>query len=250
MSDWPQKFLHAYSERHHYDSVTAAHDELTLDDAYDIQHQYVSLRKETISGYKAALTAPAAQQAMKIGTPIIGVLFAAGEFDAAQPVVPNKPALLETELGYRVREPITAPVNAGDVARLLHCCMPMIEVASPNLATKPNGLDLIATNAASYGYICGKQGDLDAKALDALPVSLRMGDEIKLQGVGGEVLGGQQHALAWLINQTVARGYQIEPGHIFMSGSIGGMCPAAPGDYVAEFGALGTIEFSVGETPA
>ena len=85
------------------------------------------------------------------------------------------------------------------------------------------------------------------KALDALPVALRKGDEIKLQGIGGEVLGGQLHALAWLINQTLARGYRIESGHIFMSGAIGGMCPALPGNYVAEFGSLGRIEFSVGE---
>jgi 2-keto-4-pentenoate hydratase len=248
MSDWPQKFLHAYSERHHYDSVSAAHDELTLDDAYDIQHQFVALRKEAISGYKAALTAPAAQQAMGINTAIIGALFAVGEFDATQTIVPNGAALLETELGYRVNDAISAPVNADDVARLLHCCMPMIELASPNLSSKPNGLDLIATNAASYGYICGVEGDLDAKALDALQVSLRQGDEIKLQGVGAEVLGGQLHALAWLINQTLARGYQIEAGHLFMTGSIGGMCAAAPGNYVAEFGALGKIEFSIGES--
>ena len=66
MSDWPQKFLHAFSERHHYDSVSAAHDELTLDDAYDIQHRFVALRQDAITGYKAALTAPAAQQAMGI----------------------------------------------------------------------------------------------------------------------------------------------------------------------------------------
>ncbi len=244
MSDWPQKFLHAFSERHHYDSVSAAHDELSLDDAYDIQHRFVALRQETISGYKAALTAPAAQQAMGIDVPIVGVLFADGEFASDQPVVLHKQALLEAEIGFVSAAHIDRDVTADNVLDYMAGCMAMIEVASPNLATKPNGLDLVATNSASYGYIVGEQHPADTP-LDDIPVRLQKGSETLLAGTAGEVLNGQIQALTWLVNQTRARGYTIEPGHLLMTGSIGGMCPATPGDYSADFGDLGTIAWRV-----
>ena len=80
-----------------------------------------------------------------------------------------------------------------------------------------------------------------------IPVSLTCEGTTLLQGETGEVLAGQRHALAWLINQVLLRGYSIEAGQIFMTGSIGGMYPAKPGNYRADFGLLGTLEFSIGE---
>ncbi len=247
MSDWPQKFLHAFSERHHYDSVSAAHDELTLDDAYDIQHRFVGLRQEPISGYKAALTAPAAQQAMGIDEPIVGVLFSDGDFTDLNPLELHGQALLETEIGFVVATPITAPVTVDNVLGLMSACVPMVEVASPNLATKPNALDLVATNSASYGYLQG--GAVSPAAVDdSLAVRLSRANETLLAGTPGEVLGGQLHALVWLVNQAQARGYAIEAGHILMTGSIGGMYPATAGAYSADFGSMGRIEFTVAQT--
>ena len=246
MSDWPQKFLHAFSERHHYDSVSAAHDELSLDDAYDIQHRFVALRQEPISGYKAALTAPAAQQAMGIDVPIVGVLFADGEFASDRPIALHKQALLETEIGFVCASHIDQEVTVSSVLDYMAGCMAMIEIASPNLATKPNGLDLVATNSASYGYIVGEKHPADTP-LDDLSVRLTKGGETLLAGSAGEVLDGQIQALTWLVNQTLERSYSIEPGHLLMTGSIGGMCPATPGDYSADFGGLGTIAWRIAE---
>jgi 2-keto-4-pentenoate hydratase len=248
VSDWPQKFLRAYSELHHYESVTESDAGLTLDDAYDIQHRYVKLRNESITGYKAALTAPQAQQAMGVNMPIVGVLLASGAFTAEQPVILNKRALLETEIGYRTAKAITEPVTADTVFGCLACCLPMIEIASPNLATKPNGLDLIATNSASYGYICGAEHEIDPAVLNQAEVSLRQDDTVLLSGTGGEVLDGQEQALTWLINETLARGYSIDAGQLLMSGSIGGMCPAEPGTYHASFGELSSMEFTISQT--
>ena len=216
-----------------------------MDDAYDVQHQFVSLRKESITGFKAALTAPQAQQAMGISEPIVGVLFSSGDFPAAQPLALKKQALLETELGYKAASDITAPVTEDNVFDHISACLPMIEVASPNLATKPNGLDLIATNAASYGYIVGDENPLDPTRLDQLQVSLHLNGEQLQAGQSAEVLGSQRTALVWLINQVLDRGYEIAAGHYFMTGAIGGMQPAKPGNYRAEFGNLGTIEFEI-----
>ncbi len=244
MSDWPQKFLRAFSELHHYESISAAHD-LSLDDAYDVQHQFVALRQEPIAGFKAALTAPQAQQLMGVDVPIVGVLFASGDFSSDHPVKPNKQSLLETEIGFRASQDIANAVTEDNVFEHVSGCLPMIEIASPNLATKPNGIDLVATNSASYGYIIGAESSLTPAELDQLSVSLEQDGEVLQQGTAKEVLGGQRQALTWLINQTLQRGYTITAGHLFMTGAIGGMQPAKPGSYLARFGALGNIEFEI-----
>ena len=108
------------------------------------------------SGYKAALTAVPAQQAMGINEPI-GVVFehAAYQADSATTVATDRLVLLETEAGFTLRKEITAPVAKDDVFDAIACCSGMIELASPNLQQRPTGADLIANNAASYGCISG-----------------------------------------------------------------------------------------------
>lgn len=247
MSEWPQKFLHAFKERHHYDSISAAQDDLNLDDAYDIQRRYVSLRGEPISGYKAAMTATQAQQAMGIDKPIIGALFAGGAHPQSEPVALNMPILLETELAFRVNQAVTTPVTPDSAFDCVEACLPMIELAAPNLATQPNALDLVATNSASHGYIAGTEADMDTVDFDTLSVRLLADNAEQWCGTGASVLGGQREALAFLINEVLARGYSVEAGQLMMTGSIGGILPGRAGQFIGDFGALGEIRFALQE---
>ncbi len=48
-----------------------------------------------------------------------------------------------------------------------------------------------------------------------------------------------------LVNAAVAAGYELRPGQVLLSGAVGAMMPAEPGDYVADYGALGTLRFTV-----
>lgn len=247
MSEWPQKFLHAFEEGNPYDSISAAQEDLTLDDAYDIQCRYVSLRGEPISGYKAAMTANQAQQAMGIDKPIIGALFAAGAHPQGKPVALTRPILLETELAFRVNQPVTTPVTADSAFQCVDACLPMIELAAPNLATQPNALDLVATNSASHGYIAGTEADMGTIDFDTLSVRLLADNAEQWCGTGASVLGGQREALAFLINEVLARGYSVEAGHLMMTGSIGGILPGRAGQFIGDFGPLGEIRFALQE---
>ncbi len=250
MQRWPQKFLKAYSKRHRYDSISAAFGDLTIADAYDVQHQYVALRAEPIAGYKAALTAKAGQAAMGVDHPVVGVLFSSGAFSTDKPIAAEQQILLETEIAFRCNCAITEKVSPDNVLSLMDSCMGVVELASPNLANAPNGLDLIATNSASYGYIEGEPHTLlSADVLDQLSVSLAKEGEILMSGNPGEVMDGQIDALCWLINQTLDLKYSIEAGHLLMTGSIGGILPAQPGDYCASYASLGEIRFSLPATP-
>ena len=84
--------------------------------------------------------------------------------------------------------------------------------------------------------------------VDALPVSLTRIDveqQALHTAVAGSVMAGQRDALIWLINRILAQGYELRPGHVLMTGSIGSMHPGKPGLYRADFSALGELNFAL-----
>ena len=238
------------------ENITISSSKIGIHDAYALQRKLVAKLESDggwggVYGYKAALTAVPAQQAMGINEPIIGVVFehAAYQADSATTVATDRLVLLETEVGFTLRKEITAPVAKDDVFDAIACCSGMIELASPNLQQRPTSADLIANNAASYGCISGASTayptDID---IDALPVSLTCIDaeqQALHTAMAGSVMAGQRDALIWLINQILAQGYELRPGHVLMTGSIGSMHPGKPGRYRADFGALGELTFAL-----
>ena len=238
------------------ENITISSSKIGIHDAYALQRKLVAKLESNggwggVYGYKAALTAVPAQQAMGINEPIIGVVFehAAYQADSATTVATDRLVLLETEVGFTLRKEITAPVAKDDVFDAIACCSGMIELASPNLQQRPTSADLIANNAASYGCISGASTayptDID---IDALPVSLTCIDaeqQALHTAMAGSVMAGQRDALIWLINQILAQGYELRPGHVLMTGSIGSMHPGKAGRYRADFGALGGLTFAL-----
>jgi 2-keto-4-pentenoate hydratase len=225
-----------------------------MDEAYALQHELVGKLRDhggwgEIYGYKAALTALPAQQAMGITEPIIGVLFERAVFpaDGATTIKTDRPVLLETEVGFTLGKPITEPVTEHNVLDAVAYCSGLIELASPNLQQRPTSVDLISNNSASYGCVVGVSNkhptDID---LDAVPVTLTRlasADEVLHTAAAGSVMAGQVDALIWLINSTLAQGYALRPGHVLMTGSIGSMHAGKAGKYRADFGALGDLAF-------
>ena len=48
-----------------------------------------------------------------------------------------------------------------------------------------------------------------------------------------------------MLNEASARGLAVEDGMLLITGACGGIHPATPGHYVADYGSFGTIEFTV-----
>jgi len=238
------------------ENISLTQPDITTEAAYDLQRQLVARLKThggwgDIYGYKAALTAQAAQQAMGIDEPIIGALFQHGaqSTNAQIAVHSDRPILLETELGFTLSKAITDPVDLETVLDSVGECQGMIELAAPNLQQRPSSIDLISSNSASYGCLATDTGFNPAEIdLDALEVSLtRLGsaDETLHSVPAGTVMQGQLNALAWLVNTVLAKGYTLAAGHVLMTGSIGNMHPGSPGGYQAGFGALGELTFTL-----
>ena len=48
-----------------------------------------------------------------------------------------------------------------------------------------------------------------------------------------------------MLNEARERGLEVEDGMLFITGACGGIHPAVPGHYVADYGDFGRIEFTV-----
>lgn len=228
-----------------YPSFTEFAGNATLEGAYEAQQLFIAAQAHPLAGYKAALTAQPAQQAMGIESPVLGVLFEHGRSRPSDRVTVPGGGVLETELGFVLAKDINEPVQAETVMDLIDRCHTMIEVARPNLAGKPNGLDLIATNSAAYHFIEGAAFSPRSIEIDDVQAELVYEGETVFTGRCGDVMGGQRAALAWLINALTALGYSLKAGHLLMTGSVGGVAPSKPGQYQGRFSGLGEIGFTI-----
>ena len=229
----------------------AADAPLSMTDALAIQRSFVELHAtiDDIEGYKSAANALALQTALGLSEPIVGALFARGERKPGDRIerTTYRTLLIETELGFRVARPIDTPVaSLAELRSAMSTCVPMIELADPGFGrTRFTGLDLIAANSAAAGFICGKPHRADQLDVNALHIRLSRDGATLHEARSGELMGNQWQALLWLVNKVIDTGYVIKPGQLFMTGALGGAHPATPGEYLAEFGALGEIRFHV-----
>ena len=217
-----------------YKNLSTDCSEATIADAYALQRAFVQALAEAgdwgaIAAYKEALTAPQAQKIMGVAQPVIGVLFSNGERPSQHLVQTDRPVMLETELGFRLNAPIAHAVDEHSATG-------------------------IASNSATYGYITGNPYQADwhktearnaVPNLDGLNISLFQKNDLLHAEVAGSIMEGQWRALTWLINEVLAQGYVLSAEHLLMTGSVGALHPAKPGEYRSYYGPLGCIEFQL-----
>ena len=210
--------------------------ELSLEDAYALQKRVVdAVAGGAVAGLKAGMTAAAGQQAFGLTHPLIGSLYESGRLSSGA-TFPSAPGVsLECEIGIVV-DGNGAPKSAG----------PVIEVPRMAFADEAdrNGPNLIACNIAADRYIVGEQQPLRDSYGDVQITLARDGEEV-CSAPASDALGGPQAALAWMLNEARERGLEIEDGMLLITGACGGIHPAEPGRYVADYGDFGRIEFTV-----
>jgi len=205
---------------------------------------------ERVAGFKSAFNSPQMQQRFGLDRPAFAVLPASAErcagLAAGCTVTREgyRRMVLEIEVAFRLGAAVTQPLadEAALLARL-DGAMPAIEL--PELAldgvTAPTGLDYIASNIGVRGYILGAVRDPGLVQGAAPPLALVRGATVLAHGTGAGALA----AALELVNAAVAAGHELRAGQVLLSGAVGGMVPAEPGDYVADCGALGMLRFTV-----
>ena len=249
-------FFRAYDERAKpLPRFTASEPELTLDDAFAAQRRVVRLelaRGAEVAGYKGAFASAAAQSAAGLRTPLHGVLFKAGRIESSERNVirldPRRPLLVETEIGFIIATDIGTKLRTSRQAlTTIESIVPVIELPADfaaNMEGSVSPRDLVAGNAGSDRYLVGAAVSPQSLGnIDALPLTLSRDGTLMHETTGGIVGGGTAHHLMTLINQIVEQGRILHRGDLIITGALPRAHPAAPGNYAADFGALGKIEF-------
>ena len=209
---------------------------ITLDEAYALQkHVVAAVSQGAVAGLKAGITAAAGQQAFGLTHPLIGSLYESGRLAPGATFASAPGVSLECEIGLVVDEN-GAPKSAG----------PVIEVPRMAFSNAEDrtGVNLTACNIAADRYIVGEQQPLRDSYGDIRITLTRDGDEV-CSAQASDALGGPQAALAWMLDEARRRGLEVADGMLLITGACGGIHPAEPGHYVADYGDFGRIEFTV-----
>ena len=226
---------------------------LTVDKAYEIQKDLVKAlvqKGDSISGFKGGLTSEAGQKRFGVNDALMGQIFKSGEL-GPDAVVNSKDFVrlfVETEVGYVIGQKISEPVKDVDsLKKMIKEVFPAVEL--PDLRFEDmstvKGPDIIVDAVGSAKYIVGKKIPVDKVDVSKVEVTLKMDGNVVNQGKASDCLGDQWKAALWLVNAAVTRGWVIEPGQILITGAMGNMIPGKPGKYEGDWGALGTLSWTV-----
>jgi len=242
--------IDAYTTRTPVPPLTDSFDSLTIDDAYAIQQIQIRTRISAgagIAGFKVGLTSEPMRQQFGVTDPDFGHLLTDMAYlaDASVPVSNFLQPRAEPEIALVLGRPLRGPrVTVTDVAAATSAVVPAIEIIDSRIADwKISLLDTVADNASSGGFVVGQSpvplANIDLSLTGCV---LRRNGRIVATGAGAAVLGSPLHAAAWLANELLGRGAQLEPGHVILTGSITAAIPVAAGDAVtASFDRLGSV---------
>ncbi len=211
-------------------------DTIDANAAYAIQASVVDgVFGKKIVGYKAGLTNSAAQRQFGVTQPVLGVLPEPARL-APKATLPYVPGLkVEVEIGFLVGiddEP-AAMFAVIELPRLAYADMKKVTLA-----------DIVATNVSAYRFITGSTGMLDPD-VRKYPVSLERNGTELFASFATDADGDPYNVYGWMVTRIRQLGYWLEPGMILITGSLGRVVDAEPGDYVAHYGPLGALRFTI-----
>ena len=235
-------------------SLTDHLPDASLKDAYRAQTRWVKhqLYPDNIGGFKGAAASKAAQDSLGIDGPLVGILPADGAIQAEDDIVldltQTGPLAIETEIGYRIAVDISYEVLTDQQAReAVSAIVPVVELPSRK-AFEGSGspaINMAASNIGSFKYIVGENLAPSTIDTDTWSLTLKQNTNTKHSVKGNTASGGQFHNLRKIMNQLTQNGHTLPAGTLIISGALGGVHPAEPGSYRAQFGTDQVITFEI-----
>ena len=221
-----------------------------LETAYAVQQLNVRRGLDAgrrIVGRKIGLTSPAVQRQLGVDRPDFGALFAdmavsdGGEVPVGRLLQPKVEAEVALVLGRDLPHPECTIV---DVLRAVDFALPALEIVDSRVRNWDISLiDTVADNASCGLYVLGGTPvPLTAVDLRAVTMTMSRDGETVSEGTGADCLGSPLTAAVWLASALAERGDPLRAGDLVLTGALGPMTPAAPGDtFEAHISDLGSV---------
>lgn len=227
------------------DEESRPHD---LDDAYALQHAYITASAGRVAGYKVAATNPTTRATTGLPHPCYGTLLSR-DITCSPSALPwgrlQNPKI-EAEIAFRIgRDLPEVSLDSVDPRDYIDAVMPAVELADDRHAPRPiNPLELIAENAFQSAVILGAEiADWRRIDLAAIAASITIDQRPSGRGISADISGNPLNSLAWLIGALADHGRHLEPGMIVMSGCMIVPPAIASGETaIVDYGPYGTVE--------
>jgi len=235
-----------------------AHPEMTVEDGYAIQREWVRLEiadGRRVRGRKIGLTSRAMQQASQIDEPDYAPLMddmffeSGGDIPFDRFIAPR----VEVELAFVLGRPLKGPgVNLFDVLSATEYVTPAVEIIDARIeqfdrdTQAPRKVfDTIADFAANAGIVTGgrpvRPHDVDLRWTGAM---LYKNGVIEETGLAAAVLNHPGNGVAWLANKIAPHDERLNAGDVVLAGSFTRPTTALRGDvFHVDYGPLGAIAF-------
>ncbi|MFS0773290.1 2-keto-4-pentenoate hydratase [Sphingomonas sp. 1P08PE] len=233
--DYLARFVTAERQAQPFDPITATMPGVDMDRAYRLQRDYVRQRLDAgdrIAGYKGGLMSTASLAARHVTEPLVGTLFASGRADdgATISLCGYRKASFELKLGY-VGQAVLPVIDLPDIA-----------YRDPD---RYGAIDMIAANISAARYVRGTPRPAAGIDLDTVPAALFRDGERIAAGSSGESLGGQRYSREAVLALARRTGRTPTDGDLVVTGKMGDRGWLSPGRYVADYGPLGRVGFTV-----
>ena len=258
VSELARRLYEARKHRTQLRHFSRDHPQMTVDDGYAIQREWVRLEiadGHTIRGRKIGLTSRAMQQASQITEPDYAPLMDDMFFDTGADIPFERfiSPRVEVELAFVLRAPLRGPgTTLVDVLEATSYVTPALEIIDARIeqfdreSRAPRKVfDTIADFAANAGVVLGgrpvRPDSLDLRWVGAL---LYKNAVIEETGLAAAVLNHPATGIAWLANKIARYDEQLEAGDVVLAGSFTRPTHGARGDVLhADFGTLGNVSF-------
>ncbi|MFF0725389.1 2-keto-4-pentenoate hydratase [Streptomyces sp. NPDC004134] len=209
-----------------------------------------------VVGRKIGLTSPAVQRQLGVDRPDFGALLSdmavpdGGTVPAGRLLQPKVEAEVALVLGAGLPH---AQSTVADVLRAVDFALPALEIVDSRIAGWDiTYADTVADNASSGLFVLGGTPvPLTGVDLRAVEMVLTRDGEQTSAGRGTDCLGGPLNAAVWLASTLAAAGDPLRAGDVVLTGALGPMVPAAPGDeFEARITGLGSVRVTFGKGEA
>jgi 2-oxo-hept-3-ene-1,7-dioate hydratase len=261
ISELARQLDHAEKTRTQLRHFSQAHPEMTIEDGYAIQCEWVKLKLaegHTIKGRKIGLTSRAMQRSSQIDEPDYAPLLDSMFFEAGRdiPIERFIAPRVEVELAFVLGKALKGPgVTLFDVLAATEYVTPAIEIIDARIeqfdrdTRAPRKVcDTISDFAANAGVVLGgrpvRPHDVDLRWVGAL---LYKNGAVEESGLAAAVLNHPATGVAWLANKIARYDESLNAGDIVLAGSFTSPIAGAAGDtFHADYGPLGAIAFRFG----
>jgi 2-keto-4-pentenoate hydratase len=227
-------------------------DPSTVEAAYAVQLAWVEGRLDEgafVVGRKVGLTNPTVQKQLGVDSPDYGFLLTdmlyldGAIIDVGTLLQPR----VEAEIAFVLRSDLDlADATEEDVIAATDYICAALEIVDSRIADwNIRLLDTVADNASAGAFVLGRERREISRDLAGIAMTMFRGNELVSHGSGSDCMGSPVQSVAWLARTCAALGSPLRAGEVILSGALGRVVDARPGDmFTAEFVGLGSASIS------